>query len=296
MNFHERLKLDYGNDCLGNIRLLEKTGIKQSCFRNHLRFSLHCKHHDITPVSLCLSSCVKGKRAENILKRAEKSLLNVRIGQIIHKLDHLDREKHRIEKSVFAAGLLSPDDKAEVISRVERSEFKEYRSSKQRQQQKFACLVERKSEQNKRKLDNNIASECISKRVKNCSQRIYSDPELCVLARGLNFAVTEPKLPVVDFITATDTACRNLSDTDASELRSKVVKLVSRPRKIDSIISDEERQAISTHIFVCEVLHLVRLMVCLISEIGPRWILRSFLKAFYLQFGMLNAYVIKPTL
>ena len=41
-----------------------------------------------------------------------------------------------------------------------------------------------------------IANECISKWVKNCSDRILNDPELHVLAKGLNFAVTPDKTPV----------------------------------------------------------------------------------------------------
>ncbi len=67
-----------------------------------------------------------------------------------------------------------------------------------------------------------------------------------MLALGLNFAVTETEVPVVDFITATESACRNLPETQANELRSKVVNLVlrSKPKKIDSNISVEERKAL----------------------------------------------------
>ena len=97
------------------------------------------------------------------MRRSEKSLLNVRIGQIVHKLNHLDKEKHRLESVVFTAGQLSPSDKAEVKSRILRSEVKEHEKSKQRQQGKFARLVDKKSELEKRKLDKNIASDCISK-------------------------------------------------------------------------------------------------------------------------------------
>ena len=65
---------------------------------------------------------------------------------------------------------------------------------------------------------------------KNCSDRILSDPELSVLAKGSNFALTPAKLPIVDIVTTTEVACRNLSEGDASELRAKVVNLVSRPK------------------------------------------------------------------
>ena len=62
----------------------------------------------------------------------------------------------------------------------------------------------------------------------------------------MNFAVTPAKLPIVDIVTTTEVACRNLSEGDASELRAKVVNLVSRPsaNNIDSNLSKEERKAL----------------------------------------------------
>ena len=48
-----------------------------------------------------------------------------------------------------------------------------------------------------------------NKLVKNCSNRILSDPELSVLAKGLNIDVTPAKLPIVDIVTTTEIACRN---------------------------------------------------------------------------------------
>ena len=106
--------------------------------------------------------------------------------------------------------------------------------------------MERKKESNTPKKGSNIAWNCISKWVKNCSDRILSDPELSVLAKGLNFTVTPAKLPIVDIVTTTEVACRNLSGSDASELRAKVVNLVSRPNanNIDSNLSKEDRKAL----------------------------------------------------
>ena len=51
--------------------------------------------------------------------------------------------------------------------------------------------------------DSNLASEIMSRWVKNCSDHLLSDPELSVLMKGLNFAVTPRKVPVVEIVTAT---------------------------------------------------------------------------------------------
>ena len=48
----------------------------------------------------------------------------------------------------------------------------------------------------------------------------------------------------MDIITATESTCRNLSEKKSYKLRSKVVNLVSRPRKVKSNISVEERKAL----------------------------------------------------
>ena len=48
-----------------------------------------------------------------------------------------------------------------------------------------------------------LAGKIMSRWVKNCSDHILSDPELSVLKKRLNFAVTPRQVPVVDMITIT---------------------------------------------------------------------------------------------
>ena len=57
--------------------------------------------------------------------------------------------------------------------------------------------------------------------------------------------MTPKKLPVVDLITATDSACRNLNSSDANELRAKVVNTIGKHGNInDQNITEKERKAI----------------------------------------------------
>ena len=53
-----------------------------------------------------------------------------------------------------------------------------------------------------------------------------------MLKKGLNFAVTPRKVPVVDIVTATESACRSLNNGDANELRSKVVNILNKNEKV----------------------------------------------------------------
>ncbi|XP_072043171.1 uncharacterized protein [Amphiura filiformis] len=69
---------------------------------------------------------------------------------------------------------------------------------------------------------------------------------LASLQIGVITVITPAKLPVVDIITSTESACRKLPPGEAGELRAKVVNLVTRPNcnKIDSNLSKEEREAL----------------------------------------------------
>ena len=51
-------------------------------FKNHRRFFLRCLSADIIPVSIRFGSNIKSPKGHNIIKRAEKALLNERIRMV----------------------------------------------------------------------------------------------------------------------------------------------------------------------------------------------------------------------
>ena len=64
--------------------------------------------------------------------------------------------------------------------------------------------------------------------MKNCFDHLLSDPELSVLKKGQNIVVTPCRVPVVEIVTAMESACNG----DAHELRPKVVQLLDREDKV----------------------------------------------------------------
>ena len=80
-NPHAKILSQHGREVLSLFRKAEKTGNKISSWRNHRMFDLRCKHNDVTPTSIKLFSNVQGLQADNILRRAERKLLEVRIRQ-----------------------------------------------------------------------------------------------------------------------------------------------------------------------------------------------------------------------
>ena len=82
INVHQHIKVEYG---LENVRLFwqwEKLKCKMVDFKNHRRFSLRCLSADIIPVSIMLRSNIKSPKGYNIIKRAEKALLNERMRMV----------------------------------------------------------------------------------------------------------------------------------------------------------------------------------------------------------------------
>ena len=242
MNLHNNIRQDFGHDNVKLVRDLENCAKKVARFRNHLRFNVHCKHHHVTPVSLRLKSTVQGPDAKKILRSAERRFLKVRIGQNINRIDKLITEKASLTTKIMQ--VFHQETFTQVEEFVLKSQLCEHEVTKERQKNKFSCLLNT-SGMNSNQPTSVLASECMQKWVTNCSQRILSDPELSVWKKGLNFAVTPKKLPVVDLIAATESACRYLNSSDANELRAKVVSTIGKHGNInDQNITKKERKAI----------------------------------------------------
>jgi hypothetical protein len=158
----------------------------------------------------------------------------------------LEEEKCKFDKAIDDR--IEDDQKKEEIHRfIAHAQLKEHDGSKQRQIKKFNSCKQLADKLSKNANKNNsIANDCIAKWVKNCSDRILNDPELQVLAKGMNFAITPKKTPVIDIMTATESACRGLPIGEADDLRSKVTTILRNHKPPTPNISKEELKAIDS--------------------------------------------------
>ena len=58
-------------------------------FSNHHRFTLRCLSEGLVPVSLCLTGNIRTPKGIQIIKRAERALLNERVRSINNTLNML---------------------------------------------------------------------------------------------------------------------------------------------------------------------------------------------------------------
>ena len=117
-------------------------------------------------------------------------------------------------------------------------EFAVTKGRQQRKFQKIEGLYGKETKGEEHGIDKN-------RWVINVSNQTIDENEMKLLSRGLNFAVTPSKLPVDEFITATEIACHHLKDdTKSAALRSDVTRILQKRRNCKQNISVEERKAL----------------------------------------------------
>ena len=91
-NLHQLLLQEDGIEARRLFRLWEKLQLRASEYKNHRIFTLRCIHNDLVPSSIKLKSTLKSTRANQILRNAEKDLLQARVKSINYILDQTSKQ------------------------------------------------------------------------------------------------------------------------------------------------------------------------------------------------------------
>ena len=120
----------------------ERLQFRSSDYKNHRIFSLRCLHKDLIPVSIKLKSTLDTSKARQIIRKAEKDLLQARVKAINNILVHVDRQieecRAKLASIILAERLGECQD---FINKVSEIRFIKVR---QRQINKFNHLVTKK--------------------------------------------------------------------------------------------------------------------------------------------------------
>ena len=171
---HNDIRLKFGQESVKLVRDLEKTTLKKPASRITIncgsRFNFHCKYHIVTPVSPKLNSCVKGEAANKILRKAKRSLLNVRIGQNSKRIQQLANDKTAPETKIKEA---FPEQwVSEVKNLVSKSQTVEHFKVKERQQNNQRILGN-VSHTNIQPRKNGLAQKCMERWVMKIVRIVY---------------------------------------------------------------------------------------------------------------------------
>ena len=274
-NLHLQIRQEYG---IGNVRIFrrwEKLEYKMAAFQNHRIFTLRCLKEDLIPVSAKLRSSFKTPRAKNIIKKAERALLNERVRNINNTITMTTSERDtcmNVLSEVFSKEVM--EECGKLIS-LRREAY--YIKVKQRQ----IAKLERLCQKNKGGCPNihhggtgghdlnvnnrarnpyisedqqdqvvrdpehpeNQGSSIKDRWVVNLSSQPLSQAERSLLTHGPSFALTSRSPPIIDCVTTIEEVCQKLERGEAEELRGEVKAILKKAHPPKPNITREEQKA-----------------------------------------------------
>ena len=75
-SLHSFMKQEYSQESLFLLWQWEKLEKKMASYRNHLRFRIKCLKNEVVPVSIRLKTNIKTQKGIQIIRKADKQLLN----------------------------------------------------------------------------------------------------------------------------------------------------------------------------------------------------------------------------
>ena len=141
-NLHLILLQEDGVEARHLFRLWEKLPLRASEYKNHRIFTLRCLHNDLIPTSIRLKSTLKSTRANKILRKVEKELLQTRVKSINGILDNTSQQLEECRSQL--ASIISTQRLRECQDFVDKVGEIRFNKVKQRQLNKFNLLINRK--------------------------------------------------------------------------------------------------------------------------------------------------------
>ena len=141
-NLHLIILQEFGIEARCLLREWERLRLRSSDYKKHRIFSLRCIHKELIPVSIKLKSTLDTPKARQIIRKAEKDLLQARVKAINNILDQVDREIQHCRAKLASIILQERLEQCQgFINKVSELRFNKL---KQRQINKLNHLVSKK--------------------------------------------------------------------------------------------------------------------------------------------------------
>ena len=120
----------------------ERLQLRSSDYKNHRIFSLRCLHKDLVPVSIKIKSTLDTSKARQIIRKAEKDLLQARVKAINNNLVQVGRQIEECRAKL--ASIISAERLGECQDFINKVSDIRFIKVRQRQINKFNHLVTKK--------------------------------------------------------------------------------------------------------------------------------------------------------
>ena len=141
-NLHLIILQEFGIEARRLLREWERLWLRSSDYKNHRIFSLRCIHKELIPVSIKLKSTLDTLEARQIIRKAEKDLLQARTKAINNILEQVDRETQECRAKL--ASIISQERLEQCQDFINKVSELRFNKVKQRQINKLNHLVTKK--------------------------------------------------------------------------------------------------------------------------------------------------------
>ena len=192
-NLHNILLQEDGIEARHLFRLWEKLRLKASKYKNHRIFTLRCLHNDLIPVSIKLKSTLKSARANKILRKAEKELLQTRIKSINYIVDNTSKQLEECRSQL--AAIISTQRLRECQHFIDKVGEIRFNKVKQRQLNKFNLLTIRKEGNITRSNNTNTNNNNLTLQA-NSQVNLSAPPQAITLPPGEDNSPSQANTPL----------------------------------------------------------------------------------------------------
>ena len=195
----------------------------------------------------------KDQEERNIIRRAEKALLNKKIGEVAKKRKQLKEKGDQLRNDI--KGALPDEMYAEIMKVNEERKRKEEEKSRRKQRDKYYRLkhgmkyseynakynIDKGEKEKKTPRDNGVDK---SKWVINVSKRELTASERAILEKGAGFAIANKDIPYDDYVVATQEASRWLPKGQGLALNAEITEILNKARPSKMNITEPEMRSL----------------------------------------------------
>ena len=141
-NLHLIILQEFGIEARRLLREWESLPLRSSDYKNHRIFSLRCIHEELIPVSIKLKSTLDTPKVRQIIRKAEKVLLQATVKAINNILDQVDKEIQDCRAKL--ASIISQERLEQCQGFINKVSELRFNKVKQRQINKLNHIVSKK--------------------------------------------------------------------------------------------------------------------------------------------------------
>ena len=173
-NLHLIILQEFGIEARRLLREWERLQLRSSDYKNHRIFSLRCIHKELIPVNIKLKSTLDTPKARQIIRKAEKDLLQARIKAINNILVQVEREIQDCRAKL--ASIISQERLEQCQHFINKVSELRFNKVKQRQINKLNHLVSKK--------EGNITNITLNRQVQSPPNSRNPTPATALLPLG----------------------------------------------------------------------------------------------------------------